>query len=143
MSAGYSGTLLPQKIGVKPGATLTLLHAPDGISAEFAPLPPGAAIATKPVDSMSLALLFCGNAAALSKHLKPTAAKLHADGALWIGWPRKTSPLFVDLTEDMIRKIVLPTGLVDVKVCAINSDWSGLKLMVRKERRPGWRSKGT
>lgn len=142
MPAGYSGTPLPQKIGVKEGGTLTLLSAPEGIDAAFAPLPAGATITTKLVHNMSLAVLFCCNVAALSKHIKPTAANLHADGALWISWPKKSSSLFADLTEDMIREIVLPMGLVDVKVCAINNDWSGLKLMVRKERRANWNSKG-
>ena len=66
------------------------------------------------------------------------AKKLAADGSLWISWPKKSSKLFVDLTEDGIRALVLPTGLVDVKVCAVNADWSGLKLMVRKERRSKW-----
>lgn len=143
MPAGYSGTPLPQKIGVKERGTLTLLHAPEGIVAAFAPLPAGATITTKAVSNMSLAILFCDTAVALSKHIKPTAATLDADGALWISWPKKSSPLFVDLTEDMIRKIVLPIGLVDVKVCAINDDWSGLKLMVRKEMRAGWSGKWT
>ena len=64
--------------------------------------------------------------------------KLPVDGSLWISWPKKASKLFVDLTEDGIREVVLPTGLVDVKVCAVNADWSGLKLMVRKEQRERW-----
>jgi Protein of unknown function (DUF3052) len=88
--------------------------------------------------SNDLVLLFCKNTAALEKSLGRVAKKLAADGGLWIAWPKKTSSLFVDLTEDGIRKIVLPTGLVDVKVCAVNQDWSGLKLMVRKERRADW-----
>jgi hypothetical protein len=142
MPAGYSGTPLPRKIGLKEGATLTLLSAPDGISAEFSPLPPGAAITNTLLSNTALAILFCTDTAALRKHIATIAAKLHADGALWISWPKKASPLFVDLTEDVIRSVVLPMGLVDVKVCAINNDWSGLKLMVRKELRTGWNKKG-
>jgi hypothetical protein len=85
-----------------------------------------------------LAVLFCKDIAALKTQIGPSAARLAADGSLWISWPKKSSKLFVDLTEDVIRDVVLPMNLVDVKVCAINEDWSGLKLMVRKECRAGW-----
>jgi hypothetical protein len=77
----------------------------------------------------------------MMKSLFAVSGKLDADGSLWISWPKKSSPLFVDLTEDGIRAIALPTGLVDVKVCAVNADWSGLKLMVRKELRAKWNRK--
>lgn len=137
-TAGYSGTPLPKKLGLKDGGTLVLLNAPAGISTELAPLPDGATMATKQSATSNLLVLFCANTAALKKSLPAVAKKLPADGSLWISWPKKSSKLFVDLTENIIREVVLPTGLVDVKVCAVNADWSGLKLMVRKELRAGW-----
>jgi hypothetical protein len=137
-TAGYSGTPLPKKLGLKDGGTLVLLNAPPGIEAEFTPLPAGAGIVTKQSTTSDLLVLFCADTAALKKSLPAVSKELPADGSLWISWPKKSSRLFVDLTEDVIRELVLPTGLVDVKVCAVNADWSGLKLMVRKERRAGW-----
>lgn len=137
-TAGYSGTPLPKKLGLKEGGTLVLLNAPAGIASEFAPLPTGATIITKQSSTSALLVLFCSDTATLRKSLPAVSKKLPADGSLWISWPKKSSKLFADLTENVIREVVLPTGLVDVKVCAVNSDWSGLKLMVRKELRAGW-----
>ncbi len=137
-TAGYSGTPLPKKLGLKDGGTLVLLNAPPGMADELDPLPPGATLTGKQANGSGLVLLFCRDTEALRKSLPAVSAKLPADGSLWISWPKKTSKQFVDLTEDVIRAVVLPTGLVDVKVCAVNADWSGLKLMVRKELRAGW-----
>ncbi len=136
--AGYSGTPLPKKLGWNPGGELVLVNAPAGIENDIAPRPAGGTLAVKMAANTELAVLFCKDTAALKKALPGVSKKLAADGALWISWPKKSSKLFVDLTEDMIREVVLPTGLVDVKVCAINADWSGLKLMVRKEKRKDW-----
>ena len=139
-TAGYGGTPLPKKLGLKEGATLVLVNAPAGIEELLTPLPAASTLSAKLAASNKLVLLFCKDTAALEKALPPVSKKLHADGSLWISWPKKTSALFVDLTEDGIRAVVLPTGLVDVKVCAVNDDWSGLKLMVRKEQRESWNS---
>ena len=137
-AVGYSGTLLPKKLGLKEGGTLVLLNAPQGIESLLVPLPVASELTTKLSVRNPLVVLFCKDTAALKKSLPIVSKKLDRDGSLWISWPKKTSKLFVDLTEDGIRAVVLPTGLVDVKVCAVNEDWSGLKLMVRKERRPNW-----
>jgi hypothetical protein len=137
-TSGYSGTPLPKKIGLKEGGSLVMLRAPKGMEALFSPLPMGAAITTKLTANAALVILFCGTTAMLKKEIAATAKKLAADGALWVSWPKKSSTLFQDLTEDVIREVVLPMGLVDVKVCAVNQDWSGLKLMVRKEFRAQW-----
>ena len=137
-AAGYSGTPLPKKLGLKEGGAMVLLNAPAGIEQWLVPLPAGARLAAKPGAINDLVVLFCQDTAALKKSLATVSKKLHADGSLWISWPKKSSRLFVDLTEDGIRAMVLPTGLVDVKVCAVNDDWSGLKLMVRKELRASW-----
>ena len=137
-AAGYSGTPLPKKLGLKEGGAMVLLSAPAGIENIMVPLPQGAKLVSKLAGTNDLVVLFCKDVAALKKSLPVVSKKLHADGSLWISWPKKTSKLFVDLTEDGIRAVVLPTGLVDVKVCAVNEDWSGLKLMVRKELRGKW-----
>ena len=117
---------------------MVLLNAPLGIEQLLVPLPASAILVSKLSVSNDLVVLFCHDLAALRKSLPIASRKLHADGSLWISWPKKSSTLFVDLTEDGIRTVALPTGLVDVKVCAVNNDWSGLKLMVRKEKRESW-----
>lgn len=137
-TAGYSGTPLPKKLGLKDGGTLVLIDAPSGIENELKPMPAGATLATKLNNETALVMLFCNDTASLKKSLPRVSKKLAADGSLWISWPKKTSKRFIDLTEDGIRTIVLPAGLVDVKVCAVTNDWSGLKLMVRKELRASW-----
>ena len=136
--SGYSGTPLPKKLGLKESGTMVLLNAPPGIEQLLVPLPASAILVSKLSASNDLVVLFCKDTAALKKSLAAVSRKLHADGSLWISWPKKSSKLFVDLTEEGIRTVVLPTGLVDVKVCAVNDDWSGLKLMVRKEKRESW-----
>ena len=136
--AGYSGTPLPKKLGLKEHGKMVLLNAPVGIEQFMLPLPADSSIMYRPGKVNDLIVLFCSDMAALKKSLPAASRKLHADGSLWISWPKKTSTLFVDLTEDGIRAVALPTGLVDVKVCAVNADWSGLKLMVRKEQRERW-----
>ena len=136
--AGYSGTPLPKKLGLKEGGTMVLLNAPIGIEQCLVPLTAGASLASRLAGSNALVVLFCKDVTTLKKSLLSVSKKLSRDGNLWISWPKKTSKLFVDLTEDGIRAVALPTGLVDVKVCAVNDDWSGLKLMVRKEKRESW-----
>ena len=136
--AGYSGTPLSKKLCLKEGGVMVLLNAPAGIEQWLQPLPADASLVSKLAASNALVVLFCKDKATLKKSLPTVSKKLPADGSLWISWPKKASRLFVDLTEDGIREVVLPTGLVDVKVCAVNANWSGLKLMVRKELRKSW-----
>ena len=136
--AGYSGTPLSKKLGLKEGGVMVLLNAPAGIEQWLQPLPADASLVSKLAASNALVVLFCKDKATLKKSLPTVSKKLPADGSLWISLPKKASRLFVDLTEDGIREVVLPTGLVDVKVCAVNDNWSGLKLMVRKEQRERW-----
>jgi hypothetical protein len=98
-------------------------------------MPPLARVVTTQKADTALALLFVADHTTLEKKFAATTTKMADDGALWIAWPKKSSPLFKDLTEDGIREVVLPTGWVDVKVCAIDNDSSGLKLMKRRELR--------
>ena len=138
MTAGYSGTPLWKKLGLKEDATLATVNAPATFVVDLGELPPGANIRKGLKTDEMLCIVFVGERTALEKQIAAAAKKLHCDGSLWISWPKKSSKLFKDLTEDGIRDVVLPMGLVDVKVCAVNDDWSGLKLMVRKELRGGW-----
>ncbi len=133
MSAGYSGTPLWRKLGYKPGLKVALLNSPQGFAdwlGEDVPqveasLPAGA----------GLVHLFVSDAANLSASLPALMAAFDRDGAIWVSWPKKASGVPTDITEDRIRAIALPMGLVDVKVCAVSEIWSGLKLVIRKELR--------
>jgi hypothetical protein len=132
-AAGYSGKSLIDKLGWKDGSKAIAIAAP----ADYADLTDGAAIkAVKSVPasgSLDFAHLFVRNAADLARDL-PKLAKLMAEGGMiWVSWPKKTSPMFKDLTEDGVRKVCLPMNWVDVKVCAVDADWSGLKLLRRKK----------
>jgi hypothetical protein len=127
-----------RKLGIKDGHRVALLHPPRGFAKLLEGLPASVRLVTDPRGKgpFEVVILFAADTASLKKDL-PLATKLiESDGALWVSWPKKSSPMFRDLTEDGIRAVALPTGLVDVKVCAVDRDWSGLKLVVRLERRP-------
>lgn len=130
---GYSGKPLIDKLGLKPGQTLAVLNAPTHYAELVAPLPDGAKVVKKPDAKASIVHLFVADTAALKGAIKAVAAALPEGAALWISWPKKSSKNFVDLTEDGIRSVVLPTGLVDVKVAAVDEDWSGLKFLRRRK----------
>jgi hypothetical protein len=133
--AGYSGTPLAKKLGVKTGATLVVLGAPS----EFviADLPAGVTAKTRLGAHADVVVFFTKERAALAAKLDALQAAIRPDGAAWIAWAKKASKVPTDLTEDVVREVALPRGLVDVKVCAIDDVWSGLKLVVRKELRGG------
>lgn len=130
--AGYSGTPLPKKLGLKPGGTLALVDAPDGLEAILAPLPEGAAILSGDAAA-DIAVYFLRSAADLRSRL-PRMVEQAAAGGLWMAWPKKASGLATDLTETIVRAEGLAAGLVDFKVCAIDATWSGLRFSVA--RRP-------
>jgi hypothetical protein len=133
--AGYSGTPLAQKLGIKPESRLAVLDAPDGFV--IPDLPDGVDARTTARGVFDVIVSFHTSRAALVKRLPALMRALHVDGGLWISWPKKASKLPTDITEDVLREVCLPTGLVDVKVCAIDDTWSGLRLCLRKELRPG------
>ncbi|WP_348789194.1 DUF3052 domain-containing protein [Leifsonia sp. NPDC080035] len=135
-AAGYSGTPLWKKLGLKPGMRAQLLHAEPGWAVPLdtdAPqvewLPPGSA------EPVGLVLAFYRGAADYLAELDALAARIHPDGMLWAAWPRKAAGHVSDLDENLIRDPALARGLVDVKVAAISTDWSGLKLVVRRTNR--------
>ena len=127
--AGYSGKPLWQKLGLKPGMTCCVIYPP----VPYEDLVEGAQdIVFIKEGSADLVHLFCRKRADLEAAVKPALAQVAPGGMLWVSWPKKSSALYLDLTEDGLREVLLPTGWVDVKVCAVDADWSGLKFLKRK-----------
>ena len=130
--AGYAGTPLAKKLGIKPGHQLALVDAPDGWAVPD--LPDGVTNRARPRAPTS-SLAFHRSAAELAAGIEALGQAVFPDRALWIAWPRKAGGYVSDITENGIRDVVLPLGLVDTKVAAIDDDWSGLKIVWRRERR--------
>jgi hypothetical protein len=132
---GYSGTPLAAKLGIKPAMRLALLGAPSNYESLLQPLPPDVSVARRATAQTDIVQLFVIERYELKSLLAELGAKLKPDAALWVSWPKKASKVPTDITEDTIRELALPLGWVDVKVCAVDGTWSGLKLVVRKELR--------
>jgi hypothetical protein len=130
--AGYSGTPLPRKLGIKPQFRVSLGGMPAEVKAELKDALAGCANSR---DQLDFAMLFVKSRADLSNQFGALVAKLQPAGMLWVSWPKKSSGVATDLTEDEVRKIGLEAGLVDVKVCAVNEVWSGLKFVRRVKDR--------
>ncbi len=128
--AGYSGTPLDRKLGIKPGSTLALVNAPADFDATLGPLD-DVTVRRDAKGAWDLLILFTKTRSDLSKRL-PGLVKVLGPRSFWIGWPKRTSGVPTDLTEDVLRELALPLGVVDYKVCAIDSVWSGLKFARRK-----------
>jgi hypothetical protein len=128
-SFGYSATPLVQKLGIKPGARLQFLAAPDHLPDLLGPLPEGATASTR--GKLDFTLLFVTSYAELARNFRKLRDRLESNGMLWVSWPKKTSGVATDLTEGVVRDYGLANGLVDVKVCAIDDTWSGLKFVRR------------
>jgi len=125
--AGYSGTPLPKKLGMLPGTTVFF----DGASLDI----PDVTLAKRLGNDVDIVHFFTKSAAELAKKLAGYRKRLRDDATVWVSWPKKSSKVPTDITEDVIRQVCLPMGWVDVKVCAVDDTWSGLKLVVRKELR--------
>jgi hypothetical protein len=133
--AGYSGTHLAKKLGIKVGSKIFLLNAPDNYLQLVAPLPAEAEVVSQLTNDTDMVHIFSDRRAELSKLLRTLRTKLKQDGMIWVSWPKKSSKVSTDITEDTVREIALSLGLVDIKVCAVDEVWSGLKLVIRKENR--------
>jgi hypothetical protein len=133
--AGYSGTPLVQKLGIKPDARVHFASAPADFAETLGPLPAGVERVGGAAKGLDFAVLFVTDKAALTKQFSKLAGRLQKAGMLWIGWPKKASGVPTDLTENVVRDIGLAAGLVDVKVCAIDDTWSGLKFVYRLKDR--------
>jgi len=134
-AAGYSATPLPRKLGIKEGFRVALVEAPEGFGPELEPLPGGVEI-VRGVADVDLAVLFVTRRRDLAGRFVEVAVGLPPAGALWVAWPKRSSGVKTDVTEDGLREICLPLGWVDTKVCAITDVWSGLKFVLRRENRP-------
>ncbi len=135
MSTGYSGTPLARKLGFKPGQRVSAPGAPPNYRKLLAPLPEGLKVQRRVSKSTDAVHLFTTSKAELAKKLMAWLKVLGPGAAIWVSWPKKTSKVLTDITEDTIRAVALPMGLVDIKVCAVDETWSGLKLVLRKELR--------
>jgi hypothetical protein len=135
MPVGYSGTPLVKKLGFAPDMSVVLLDAPPNLSELLGELPSGVKVSRRLTHRADVVLIFVEYAADLSRKVLALKSAVAPDGMVWVAWPKRASKKPTDLTEDVIRDIVLPTGLVDVKVCAIDATWSGLKLVIRKALR--------
>lgn len=140
VTAGYSGTPLPQKLGIKEGHQVAVIGAPAGFDRTLKSLPTGAVLVTfatraKQPPLLDVIVVFVKQRADMVDHIASCRPRMQQAGGLWIAWPKKSSGVATDITEQTIRDVALPTGLVDNKVCAIDDVWSGLRLVIRKEHR--------
>lgn len=135
MAAGYSGTPLARKLGFKSGERIWRKGMPESVAQEISAGVVDLCFVDEPGAGIDGAHLFTRSRAGLAEDLGLLRDGMRPDGMIWVSWPKKASGVPSDVTEDVVREIALPLGLVDTKVCAVDSTWSGLKLMIRKELR--------
>ena len=135
MPAGYSGTPLAKKLGIRAGDTVTLLGAPEGFEDELDGLPDGVQLRRRTGGNPEVVLLFTTKARELERRFPGLARSVWPDGSVWVAWPKRASGVATDLDENRLRDIGLPHGLVDNKVCAVNNVWSGLRFVWRRDNR--------
>ena len=133
--AGYSGTPLLKKLGIQPGMRLHIRNAPDGYLLQLGTLPDDVTVAKTLRRKLDFIHYFVKERAELESFLSRALEFLEQSGMIWISWPKKASNVPTEITEQTIRNVCLPMGLVDVKVCAVDDIWSGLKLVIRRELR--------
>jgi hypothetical protein len=133
--AGYSGTPLARKLGIPDGGSFTTIGAPPNYDALVAPLSADTKRTTRLGKTPGFVHLFCTKRSELVARLTSLRRSLEQTGTVWVSWPKKSSKISTDITEDVIRDVALPLGFVDVKVCAVDDTWSGLKLVIRKTER--------
>lgn len=133
--AGYSGTPLAKKLGIKTGSRVWAPRAPKGYKKLLSPLPAEVSFLIRAGHELDVIHFFTQSRRELAATLPGLIPRIRRDGAIWVSWPKKTSKVETDVTEDMIRTLALPLRLVDVKVCAVDETWSGLKLVIRKQHR--------
>jgi len=133
--AGYSGTPLAKKLGIKADGRVLTKNAPDEYLAWLSPLPTGVTVSPRVRGAVAIVHLFVTKRRELERGLADALGRIAVDGTIWVSWPKKAAKVPTDITEDTIREVALPLGLVDVKVCAVSDVWSGLKLVIRKKLR--------
>lgn len=135
MVTGYSGTPLAKKLGIKERTSVVAVDAPKGYRRLLEPLPAAVRFSSKIDKTTGIVHIFSTEKAQLSHQLASYRKTLGPSAAIWVSWPKKSAKVPTDITEDVVRAVALPLGFVDVKVCAVDDVWSGLKLVVRKELR--------
>lgn len=133
--AGYSRTPLPKKLGIKEQSRIAFVNAPKGFESYLGPLPPSAEVVTRLTRPLDIVLLFVTSERELARDFAKLAQKLATNGMIWIAWPKKSSGVATDLSFERVQRIGLDAGLVDVKICAIDETWSGLKFVIRLKDR--------
>ena len=134
--AGYSGTALTQKLGIKPGAIVALVRAPAGFERTLQPMPEGARLRHQARGQHDVVLFFATRLAELERRFDTLARATGSSGGLWIAWPKRTAGVATDLRESIVREVGLAHGLVDNNVCAVDDTWSGLRFVYRLADRP-------
>ncbi len=134
--AGYSGTPLVKKLGLKPGQRVVFLKAPEGYAQTLSELPSGLRPGGRLAGEADFIQLFASRQSSLAVDFPKARDHLAPDGALWVSWPKRSSGVATDLDENVVRAMGLNLGLVDVKVCAVDATWSGLKFVYRLQHRP-------
>jgi|SRR3954447_25169774 len=138
--SGYSGTPLAQKLGIKEGHAVAFPGAPENFPALLAPLPDGVEVRARARGTLNVLVFFTRRRAELERRFAPLKRALDPGGGLWVAWPKRSSGVETDMTEDVVREVALAGGLVDNKVCAIDETWSGLRLVYRLSDRPRTRT---
>jgi hypothetical protein len=135
---GYSGTPLAKKLGIKAGMSVAVLHGPEDFQRTLGPLPDRVDLrmSLRRHQRVDLVIAFVTERHHLAQNIGWLVATIPPDGALWIAWPKKASKVETDMSDQVIREVAIPIGWVDIKVCAIDATWSGLKLVLRRELRP-------
>ena len=133
--SGCSGTPLAKKLGLKAGHSVALLNAPAGFRATLDGLPADVTFTKRVTSGHDVVHIFTRSKVELVKELPKLRRRIAQDGMIWVSWPKKASKVETDITEDVVRTIALPLGLVDVKVCAVDEVWSGVKLVIRVSER--------
>ena len=129
--AGYSGTPLPRKLGIKEGSRLAVLSAPDDFDATLGPLPDGVVVRRRLRGPVDVVVFFTTSRTQLERRIEALRAALDPAGRLWVAWPKRASGVATDVTEDVVREVALAHRLVDNKVAAVDATWSGLQLVIR------------
>jgi hypothetical protein len=131
--AGYSSTPLPKKLGIKEQSRVAFVNAPENFETYLGPLAPRAEVVKRLTKPLDLVLLFVIEERVLARNFAKLSAKLATNGMIWVAWPKKSSGVATDLSFERVQRIGLDSGLVDVKICAIDETWSGLKFVHRKK----------
>ena len=134
-TAGYSGTPLPKKLGIKEGTLFATVHTPDEFATTLGALPAEAEWRTRLSPGLGVVIAFYTSRAALATEWPKLTKAVAPHGTVWVAWPKKASKVPTDVTEDVVRELLLPSGWVDNKVCAIDDTWSGLRFALRRELR--------